>query len=307
MRAAPQNTLTLEPLESRRLLSVVWQSSDIDGDKVVVRLSGDGDFDVITSELGLGRQIEAIEVFDTSARSKLSVKAYKKGGDGFVDVGEIIAGGEALKQIKVDGNLGYLDIDRLDKLTALRSETLDGEPADWFIGGNMKKIHLKGDLDTATVQVGGSLKKATVEGDIFNASLLIDGWLSRLRVYGDIAEDSLVSVLGDVGSIKVDGVVDFSTIETQGQLKSFRVNYDIWDSEIFAAQSIRRLVVDGAVDNTLIESQGRIRKIDVWDVIVDSDILAGPEGIGTLYAYDLINTVIETDGNIDRLFLDVDW
>lgn len=305
MKPIQKNKLNLERLESRQLLSAVWQGNDIDGDKVTIRLRGEGDFDVITSQVGLGKQIETIEVFDTTIKSKLSIKASKRGGDGFVDVGEIAAEGQSLKQIKVDGNLGFLDVNRLAKLTALSSETLDGEMADWFIGNDMKKIHLKGDLSTATVQVNGSLKKVTIKGDMFDASLLVDGQLRLLKVRGDIAEDSLVSVLGDIRKIKVGGFVDFSTIETGERLKSLRVNYDIFDSEIYAAESIQRIVVDGAIENTLIESEGRIGKIDVWDWISDSDILAGPEGIGTIYAHALINTVIETDGDIDRLFIDV--
>jgi hypothetical protein len=279
MKPETNTILKLEVLESRRLLSAVWKGSDIDGDKVLIKLKGAGDFEVLTNDLGFGEQIETITVFDTSPRSKLVIQARKFGGDGFVDVGEIDAVGQSLNRIKVDGNLGYLDVGSLARLSVLSSETLDGEMAEWFIGSDMKKLHLKGDLDFAVIEVGGYLQKATIKGTISEASLLVDGWLRRLKVHGDVTNDSLVSVLGEVGTIAIKGFVDYSTIEMGGQLRKLSVGEDVLDSVLYSATSIGRIRVGGAVDNSLIESQGSIRRIDVWDWIVDSDILAGPEGI----------------------------
>lgn len=326
MKPKTKQKLHLEWLESRRLLSGIWQGNDADGDDITIKLRGAGDFTVLTQDEGLGLNIETIEVFDTNARSKLEITSRKHGGDGFVDVGEIDAAGEELKQIKVDGNLGFLDVTELGKIKVWGSETQQDESAQWFIDGSVKKmeflgdledvlldiggdvnnVRIKGSLDDALVEIGGDLKKAVVHENITAATLLVDGQLRQLDVYGDIEDDSLISALEDINALNVDGFIDFSTIESGGQLKYIYTGYDILDSELFAVESIRSIIVDGAIENSLIESEGSIREIDAWDWIIESDIIAGDGGIDLIIAYDLIDTTVDTPGNLGAVILDVD-
>jgi len=294
MTALPKNLLVAELLEPRRLLSGLWQGVDVDGDFVSIKLSGAGEFEVFTTEEGLGERIDAIEVWDAGKSSKLKITASKKGGDGFVDVDKIIAAEESLKEIKVDGNLGFLTTDALGKLTVLSSATFDGNQADWLIEGPVKKMRLKGDLEDAIVEVGGSLKKVMIDGDMAAATLMVDGQLRQLRVRGDVAEDSYVYAADDIRRIDIDGFLDLSSIETGGTLRSMVVGFDVLDADIFA------------VEGTVIETAGFIRVIDVWDWIDESDIIAGPEGIGAVWAYTLADTVIDTPGDLRHVFLDED-
>ena len=306
LTALPINLLVVELLEARRLFSGRWQGVDIDGDYVAIKIMGAGEFDVLTTEEGLGERIDGIEVWDTTDASKLKITARKKGGDGYVDVDEIIATEESLKEIKVDGNLGFLTVDAVRKLTVVSSATFDGNEAEWLIEGRVKKMRLKGDLEDVIVEVGGPIKKVVIDGDITAATLMIDGQLRQLRVRGDMEEDSYVYAAGDIHRIAIDGFLNFSSIETGGALRRMFVGLDVLDADIFAGQSIRRLTVDGAVEGTVIETVGFVRIIDVWDWINESDIIAGPEGIGAVWAYTLADTVIDTAGDLRHVFLDED-
>jgi hypothetical protein len=306
MNTRNRSQLKLEKLESRWLPSGIWQGVDVDGDLVSVKLNGPGELDVLTSEVDQGLQIDNIAVFDTTHRSKLIIKAKRSGGDGYVDVNEIDADTEVLHRISVDGNLGYLTAGALSRLEAFTSQSLDGGDADWLIDSDVKNVQLKGSLEFGQLHITGDLNRAVIKGDIYNASLLVDETLRNLRVWGDVAEDALVSALGEIHKVTIDGFLDYATVESGDQLKNINVGLDILDAEIFAGWDIRSLRVDGSVIGSSIESEAWIRKIDVWDMIETSEIFAGPEGINTIFAYDISDTTLAPAGNIRHILLDAD-
>ena len=336
--------LIVEPLEKRVLLSGLWQGTDVDGDPVTIRLRGPGEFSLSLVEEGFGERIDRIELIGTGPASRLTVNARRSGGDGYVDIGEIDAEFESLRQIQVDGNIGNLYVGSVDKVTAYSAATLDGSEGEWFLDDDVKQIRLKGDMDLMYIEIDGSLKKVTINGSMSAATLFVDGQLRQLRVKGDVEADSIIHAEGMIGQIRIDGFLDRSTIETNGVQKKLHVGEDILDSVVFAEGSMKRIVVhgsivgsvietrdtiqrmwlgwdiidsviqadwaigtivaDGGMDNSTIESGGYIRRIDVWDWITESEIIAGPEGIGTIFAYDISDTTIDTLGGVRHLILD---
>jgi len=304
MNTKQKNTLTLESLEPRCLLSGYWEGIDVDGDAVFVELRGPGELDVVTTEDGLGEQIETIAVYDTTKSSKLTVDVFEFNGDGYVDVGFIDATGEVLKQIVVYGNIGHLEAGSVQKVYFDNAVTLDGETGEWLIDSNVKLLYAWGDLDNTNIQITGKTSKVVIEGDMIEAGLLVDGQLRKMAVFGDVAEDSLISSLGRINRLVIYGFLDFSTVETSDQLKLLHVGMDVIDADIYADWAIHRIYVDGGIENTIIETPGRIRVLDSWDWIIDTDIIAGPQGINKLFAYNLSNVNIDTPGDVWFVYLD---
>ena len=348
MQTEKLKRLIVERLEDRVLLSGLWQGVDVDGDRVTIRLRGPGEFTVFSIDEGFGELIERIELDGTGPTSKLTINARRSGGigDGYVDIGEIDAEFEVLRQIQVDGNIGNLYVGAVDKVTAFSAATLDGSEGEWFLDDDVKQIRLKGDMDLMYIEIDGSLKKVTINGSMSAATLFVDGQLKNLRVKGDVEEDSIVHAEDTIGQIRIDGFLDRSTIETKGDQKKLYVGEDILDSVVFAEYSMKNIVVqgsiigsviesrdtihrmrlgwdivdsviqadwaigtiiaDGGMVNSIIESGGYIRRVDVWDWITHSDIIAGPEGIGTIFAYDISDTTIDSLGEVRHLILDVE-
>lgn len=304
MNTKQKHSLTLEPLEPRCLLSGYWEGIDVDGDAVCVELKGPGQLDVITYENGLGEQIDTIAVYDTTKASTLTVDVFESHGDGYVDVGCIDATGEDLKQIVVYGNIGNLEAGSVKRIYFDNAVTLNGQTGEWFIGSNVKLLYAWGNLDTTDIQIAGKANKVVIEGSLIDAGLLVDGKLLKMAVIGDVAEDSMISVLGQINRLVVYGFLDYSTVETAGQLKLLHVGGDVVDADIYADRAIHRIYVDGGIENTMIETPGRIQVLDSWDWIVDTDIIAGRQGIQKLFAYNLSNVNIDTSGDVRFLYLD---
>ena len=306
MKTKNNNPLTLESLEPRTLLSGLWHGVDIDGDHVTIKLSGPGQLAAATEDLGIGQEIQTVLVANTAPASKLTVKAHGR-GDGYVDVGVIDAEGESLKTIKVDGNLGHLNVDYTRQVNVFSAVTLDGAEGQWLIGSSLDKLRLQGYLDNTIIEVDGNLKKAVVNGDIAYASLLVDGELRQITVKGHVQEDALIFAGADIRRLNIAGFLDASTIEVAGHLWRIDVGLDMLDSLIQVDGDIGLVVVDGNIVESTIDALGGIDIIDTWNWIIDSHIVAGPRGIYRIVAYDISDTVIDTDGLQPEVLLDVDY
>jgi len=304
MVSPKRHRLILETLEPRRLLSGFWQGTDVDGDLVMIELTGRGELVVQAEDEGLGRRIDEVGVFDTGSSSKLIISTVPADGDGMVDIAAIDAAGEKLKLIYIDGYLGDLAAGSVRNIDVLGNLFFDEGNAQWFIDGKVRQILVYGSLENIDIAVGGNLKEAIVEGDMVAASLLVDGKLLNLEVYGDIADDSVISVAGRIKNVAVYGYLDASTIDTADKLNFLYVGRDIVDSLVQADGGIRAIVVDGGMAGAVVQSAGGMGVIDVWDWIEDSEIVAGDRGIKAIFAYNLSDTNISTTGKVGHIFLD---
>lgn len=302
--SAKKNNLILESLEPRCLLSGIWQGVDIDGDQVTIKLTGPGDFLVYTVDEGLGQRIDTIELYDTSPASRLNVAAWPTGGDGYVDVDAIDATGLDLRQIEVDGNLGDLIVNSVQKVVVFHAARSDGSEAQWLINNSVRQIRTNGSLDFVNMEIAGDLNTLIAQGDIAAATLTIDGQLRKLVVFGDIADQSDIYTTGDLRIVKVFGYLDNSTIETEGLLQVLYVGLDVFDSSVYADYGITKVIIDGGMENSFIGTAGKLRIFDAWDWVISSEIVAGPQGINRFLAYDLSDTAVSTTGYIRFFYLD---
>ena len=176
--------LCLEQLENRCLLSAIWQGTDTDGDKVTIKLSGQGGLQVETVDEGLGLRIETIRLMDTGPSDKLTIKASQKGGDGQVTIDEIDGAGQSLKSLNLDGYLGHLTLDSLANLSATGSAKPDEGQANWQINSDVKQLKIIDDLEGVIVDVKGTLKKAIIGGNMSDATIQVDQQLRQCLVDG---------------------------------------------------------------------------------------------------------------------------
>lgn len=304
MIARKKGRLVLETLEQRRLLSGFWEGTDVDGDLVMIELTGRGELEVQVEEDGLGMAINEVAVFDTSSSSKLIITTVPAEGDGVVDIAAIDATGEKLGLIYIDGYLGDLTAGAIKRIDVLGNLYFDDANAQWLVEGKCRQILVYGSLENIDIIVTGNLKEAVIEGDMLNAGLEVDGRLRYADVAGDVADDSLISAYKRINSVAVFGYLDLSTVDTAGKLSYLYVGQDVVDSLVQADRGIRAIVVDGSMEASVVQTYGHIRVIDVWDWIEESEIIAGRKGIHSIFAYNLSETNISTTGNVRYVILE---
>jgi len=223
MKRENKDRLVLETLEPRCLLSGFWYGVDVDGDDIAVELFGRGEFIITTSEAELGEYIESIELIDTDFSSKLFIDAYRKGGDGVVDVGYINAAGLALKRINVDGYLGDLEVGALKRISVEGNLIFEDGPTLWFLDSNVKRIEVYGALEEINIEVAGNLKRVVIEGGMAASTLAVDGRLGKMRVFGNVEDETLIYARDQIKSLSIYGHMDLSLVETDGVLKRLYV------------------------------------------------------------------------------------
>ncbi len=296
MAAKKTNQLVLEPLESRLVLSAIWQGVDVDGDLLTVKLKGHGDLTVVTEEAGLGEQVTQIIVRNTGRGANLAVAARPYGGDGLVDVFSIDAGGENLRGVKINGYLGDLSAGSVRALDVAGNLIFEEPQTLWDVDGDLQILKSRSSLEDLTIDIDGQVKKAVVQGHMLAATMLVDSHLSKMVVFGDVAENTFVGIGGQTKAMVVDGFLEQSEVYNGGVMGKFIVGRDVIDSYIVSDVAIQRLIVDGGVLNSTIESGGYIGVVDVWNWIETSEINAGPGGIDLIWAYNISDTTINNEG-----------
>lgn len=237
--------------------------TDADGDLVTVKVSN-GSLDVSNFTFGRvtikGASLVSLNLTDdpagfTGAKISITAKRGPTGGDGFVNVGEIYAGGINLGNVKVNGDLGSItagtgelnaiaagsiDVVSLGALadagpyaqgsylagsatsikirTEMGSGLSEGPFSDsggLFVEGGLTSLTIGGDLLGSSVFVGGSVQKAAFGGAVFLGGVVINGDVSTLNFSGGLLS-AYVGINGAVGKFKVGGQVYGSAITVSG-------------------------------------------------------------------------------------------
>jgi hypothetical protein len=217
--------LAVEELEPRRAPAVLVNAhtvtfTDVDGDQATVKTSR-GTFSLAQftfAASGVGEQLQQLDLHDQPAfaGAKLTITAKPAaGGDGFVNVGAIIArdfgGGVGidLGAVTVQGDLGRITAG--DSTTATR-------------GLKALAVQSLGHLGTATQAAGGSLESdilgalgslqvnANIEGALVFVQGGADGQIGKVTIGGSlIGGDGVGSgeifALGDLGPVRIAGDV----------------------------------------------------------------------------------------------------
>lgn len=210
--------LILETLEDR-IAPATFTFGDVDGDFVTVKTSKGSDSElaaiVSTAQGGLGVQLQGIDfganptVFDGTSLT-ITAKRMSIGGDGFVNIGFVDAGGLDLAAVKISGDLGRIIAGNADETN-----------------GSVKSLEVQsmGRLGTSTQAMGGDLQSAfvgtlgklVVKSDIKDASLSVTGGyyngnIGSVTVGGSLiggvaAGSGRIAAEGDIGPVKITGSI----------------------------------------------------------------------------------------------------
>lgn len=192
----------IEPLEPRITPAVVIVNpttatyTDLDGDLVTIKfphpiMATATFFTIPGGSLG-GVFLRSIIIGNTfvdpnGTSIKVTAKPQdvdgdgKKDGDGFANVGQILASTFDLLDVVIDGDLGEIEVGNNDLSTrALRTLTVQSLGAEGLatgasnlisiINGSLGKLTVRGDINGAYVRISGSLGSATVGGSIIGGA-----------------------------------------------------------------------------------------------------------------------------------------
>lgn len=234
----------IEPLESR-IAPAAITFTDIDGDLVTIS-SSKGTVDQLKTATGgpTGLDDHQLQTLDLSATADfdgaiISITATPKDGkgDGFVNVGRINATGRVLGSVRVDGDLGVIDVgNTATNAFALQTLTVHsmglfgtstGAPSDLTsdISGSVKAINVKTDLSDAYLHITGSVNAV-------NSSLgaLTIGGSLRAPTSTGLGE---VEVAGNIGPVNVGGsmiggaVAGSGSIQSNGSIGNVSIDGDV--------------------------------------------------------------------------------
>lgn len=316
------SSMVIEPLEPRQLLSAAvlgdgmrsFTFDDADGDRVTVRLSGEGTATImLDGDATGGADIDLIKLTGTTDRSSLSIHVK---GRGTTTVGAITGDG-SLKGLSLrgvtldgagvalDGSLRKLKVDRLvngaDVLlgeASLRDMTIDlleaagvdGDAVTISTPGGVKRFRAKGAVSGLDLLVGGDLRSFTVKptgdsaGDLSRTRVAVAGEWRTARVHGQLRDGSLFSSGGDMRSLDVRGAIFDSLVLVGAMLDG---GFDLTAGR-YAAAGLGRLRVNGDVFDSVIAAGGDPGADGLFE---DGEVLDG----GHIDRIDIAGKVIGAD------------
>ena len=202
--------LLLEHLEPRIAPAGMVIFTDIDGDQVTVKSSKGDDAQLSASltkaSIGVvGEQLQIVDlasnpVFAGTALS-ITAKPGATGGDGFVNVGFVNAGGMDITSLKVKGDLGKIAVG--DGVAATKAfKSMDVQSMGMFGVSTGAP-----DLLSAVTGPSGSLK---IQGDLSKVKLFASGDMSALSIGGSViggagAEQGVISLSAGLGNLHIGG------------------------------------------------------------------------------------------------------
>ncbi len=244
-----------------------YSFTDADGDEIELQL-GRGTSAEVTfdGDIQNGYHIETINL-DAVRRGSLSITVKSDGGDGAVQIGEIIITGGSFNTIEIDGSVGNLDSDgwirTIDISGSLGGLSVAGTVSTFSTGG------LSGEI------ASGGFRTVVINGDIENAEIDIEGkrvsLLNRLVVNGAITNSTINA--GLIQNIQADSVSDtvinvggsraiFGTLEVAGDVQNLTVN----------AAMVRKVNVGGDLVGGDFNIDGNRAGFGSLNVVEDADI-----------------------------------
>jgi hypothetical protein len=260
--------------------------TDVDGDVVTLKVSkGSIPSDAIT--LGPNGELQRIDLRAVGselggANFTISVD-QSGGGDGAVNVGAIEASGMNLGKVRIEGDLGQIDIGTGEAhKAALKSLSLQS------LGTMGASTQMAGTLDPLLSQVSGALNKLSVDRDVKNAVVEVSDKLGKVRIGGNLIDNAAATpaqlqvarnrigvflnggippvgashagtlFAADIGSVTVMGNIDGGEISAETEIKNVKVvgslrSDDPLDPAILrVGANIDKVLIKGDVQNALI-------------------------------------------------------
>lgn len=329
--------MTIEPLEPRIAPATLLnprtvQYTDSDGDTVTVTISKGAfvfPYQFVMTPSGIGEYLDTLKFYGQKEFNKanltITAEPSELGGDGKVNIGLIAASkprrfwsidGIQLGEVVVDGDLAAIHVGTSGHKLALRlldvgsMGTQVGLAEDHVrsnIFGNVGKIHIRGNLEDASIAVyrdqfspapiqgsiavlevdgsliGGNrpasawisfdtrLGKAVIKGDVIGGAGRLSGTISRLLPFAEDSDDYTVDADAVIESLEIRG----SVIGGSGEF-----------SGVVGAAFIDHLLVKGNVIGGSAKNSGWIGAAVLGrDIQIEGSLLGGSaNGTGCVYS-----------------------
>lgn len=286
MKKKMSGKLFLELLESRRLLSATIEGVEVDGDLYEIRLTGPGKIDV--------GDLDGVELRNTTSKSHVTIQVIEIHGDGLVAVRHLDTAGDKLGNLTVMGDLGGLNVGKLNRLEANTLGLTAGSNGEFDINGSVDQIKVDMGIfdvdfeiadDVQLIQVG---LKTDESSDVRNSRFDIDGDLKRLLLRQSLTANSEIDVDGDIGLVDIDRYLVSSSIHADGHVARMTIDGGIsLNSTIDIDGDLNFLKVKKSVSDTTFDIGGALPTATFNDDVVDSLLTAN--SIGSLSVKDDFN------------------
>jgi hypothetical protein len=271
---------------------------DVDGDLVTIKVAK-GQIQPDDLVFAPDGQLQLLKLTDPARfdGANLSITAEQVGaGDGLVNVGAVNAEGVTLGKVKIDGDLGQIDVGN-DSSRAIGSLKVGS------LGAMGATTQMAGTLNPLFSDVRGSIGKLAVQDDVMNAIVSVVGNAKKVFIGGDLAETVPVMTVGASPSIAAfsgrsvivphvsGGVISPGSVLAD-DIGSFTVMGDVHGGEVVAEGNIKnvkvvgRLVGDDPSNPAVIAAKGGENPGTVFDKIIvqgdvtNAQILAGYNKLG---------------------------
>ena len=238
--------------------------TDVDGDLVTVKTTA-GTFDTTNFRVFLGfgtvtggGQFSMLDVSDAEfAGANMTITAKRSvtlGGDGLVNLGFLDATGVDLGVFSLKGDLGRVELGdgtgasatsfTVSSMGVYGMSTQVGVPNSTVshVTGELPLLTISGDVAGITLNAS-SLGTAKITGNVEGATFQIAGALTALTVNGDVLDTTLIigEEVGSIvpgatpgtykvlGGIKINGDVEASTLQVEGNVSTLRIGGDVLD------------------------------------------------------------------------------
>ena len=257
--------------------------TEADGDRVTIKVNKGSipDNAIVMGANGI-ELIDLRAVGSGLAKATITIVAeLSGGGDGLVNVGAINATGIDLSKIRVDGDLGQIDIGSGDpRKPALKSLSVASlgtqgastqtpgtqNPLLSEVNGSLGELNVKRDVQNAVVNASGKIGKVLIGGNLIDNAppLTIERRLPSIGVFlnGGIpppnASHAGAIFAPDIGSVTVMGDIDGGEIGAETAIKKVKIvgklmSDDPLDPAILrVGAAIAKVIINGDVENALI-------------------------------------------------------
>jgi len=291
---------------------------DVDGDIVTVKITK-GLLDATKLQLlpaSGGFHLRSLDLTDpqfAGSNVMITAKPGPTGGDGFVNVGAILAGINNLGTVTVDGDLGQIDAGNpantatqpgvksltVQSMGMYGLSTQTGGDLVSDIKGALPRLKVKGDIRGEYLSITGNLGIAKIAGSLIGGTVADSGSI-HAATFGSVSiGDSIVGGDGNFsGRLVSDGNLGSLTVGHDIRSGSGVLSGSVASNKAIGTMTIKGSLIGTATSKVRILGRDAMGKLTVNGRVEFAQILAG---------YDSIGTPVNGDAQISKVTIGRDW
>ncbi len=325
--------MNYEALEIRQLMATLVGNNavtyqDVDGDSVAVNFSSgfltsanvnsvlQFDTSTVNGSNAVRQQLRSINLggLTAAARSAIATAVVRNlgtGGDGRVNIGQIIATGIDLGNVTVNGDLGRIragdtnygsraaGVISVNSLGALGTST-GAVDNDTEAAGSIRALNVSGGIFNAYIRTehGGDIESLTISGSLFGGSLSNSGSIYSSGAIGDITmggslfggagwNSGSIAAIGSIGDITIGGSLFGSnglgtgSIDSQQEIDSVTIRGSIFggygteSGRVSSELEMGTVYVAGSIVGNSGDNSGQVYSRVANSITVDGSVIGG--------------------------------